>query len=181
MVFHLQLSRAFAGSWGQMSSGVYINENLLVTQLLLEAVKETGRRPFVFASSSSIYGDAEKLPTSETASPKPVSPYGVSKLAMEHLCRLYSARFDVPTIALRYFTVYGPRQRPDMAFRALHPGGKSGRRGRGVRGRPAKPRLYLRVRRRGGDRRGGLRGRPRRGLQHRGRLAGHRARSVGNS
>src|SRR5690606_15089910 len=69
-----------------------------------------------YASSSSVYGDAESFPTSETDRPKPRSPYGVSKLAAEHLCNLYASNFGVPTVSLRYFTVYGPRQRPDMAF-----------------------------------------------------------------
>ncbi len=73
-------------------------------------------RRFVFASSSSVYGDAERLPTCESDTPQPVSPYGVTKLACEHLCHLYFSRFGVPTVPLRYFTVFGPRQRPDMAF-----------------------------------------------------------------
>ena len=77
----------------------------------------TARRPrFVYSSSSSIYGDAPDLPTVETTLPQPVSPYGVTKLAGEHLCRLYAQSAGVPTVSLRYFTVYGPRQRPDMAF-----------------------------------------------------------------
>jgi nucleoside-diphosphate-sugar epimerase len=70
----------------------------------------------VYSSSSSIYGDAPDLPTVETTLPRPISPYGVTKLAGEHLCRLYTQSAGVPTISLRYFTVYGPRQRPDMAF-----------------------------------------------------------------
>jgi nucleoside-diphosphate-sugar epimerase len=70
----------------------------------------------VYASSSSVYGDAERYPTSERDRPQPLSPYGVTKLAAEHLCGLYAACFGVPTVSLRYFTVYGPGQRPDMAF-----------------------------------------------------------------
>ena len=70
----------------------------------------------MYASSSSVYGDAESFPTSETLLPKPVSPYGVTKLAAEHLVYLYWKNFGVPTASVRYFTVYGPRQRPDMAF-----------------------------------------------------------------
>jgi UDP-glucuronate 4-epimerase len=115
VVFHLAAQPGVRRSWGR-EFAVYTDENLLATQRLLEAVKECGPVPFVFASSSSIYGDAERLPTSESAEPMPVSPYGVTKLAGEHLCRLYHSRFSVPTVMLRYFTVYGPRQRPDMAF-----------------------------------------------------------------
>ena len=73
-------------------------------------------RRFVYASSSSVYGDTTALPVTEQATPHPVSPYGVTKLAAEHLCTLYHRNFGVPTVSLRYFTVYGPRQRPDMAF-----------------------------------------------------------------
>jgi UDP-glucuronate 4-epimerase len=115
VVFHLAAQPGVRRSWGQ-EFAVYTNENVLATQRLLEGVKEFGPVPFVFASSSSIYGDAERLPTPESAQPKPVSPYGVTKLACEHLCRLYFSRFEVPAVTLRYFTVYGPRQRPDMAF-----------------------------------------------------------------
>lgn len=70
----------------------------------------------VYASSSSVYGDAERFPTSELDRPAPISPYGVTKLAAEHLCSLYASQFGLPTVSLRYFTVFGPRQRPDMAF-----------------------------------------------------------------
>src|SRR5205823_12582002 len=82
-----------------------------------EAVKGRSLTKFVYASSSSVYGDAESFPTSETALPRPVSPYGMTKLAGEQLAYLYWRSYGVPTVALRYFTVYGPRQRPDMAFR----------------------------------------------------------------
>ena len=115
VVFHLAAQPGVRRSWGQEFE-VYLNENLLAMQLLLEAVREVNVDRFVFASSSSIYGDAERLPTSEVDSPRPVSPYGVTKLAGEHLCHLYFSRFSVPVVMLRYFTVYGPRQRPDMAF-----------------------------------------------------------------
>jgi nucleoside-diphosphate-sugar epimerase len=80
----------------------------------------------VCASSSSIYGDAQALPTPETVCPKPVSPYGVTKLAAEHLCELYRKSYGIPTASLRLFTVYGPRQRPDMAFARLVRAGVSG-------------------------------------------------------
>src|SRR5205085_1490494 len=71
---------------------------------------------FVLASSSSIYGQAERFPTGETDEPRPVSPYGMTKLAAEQLCRVYGSQFDVPWVVLRYFSIFGPRQRPDMAF-----------------------------------------------------------------
>jgi nucleoside-diphosphate-sugar epimerase len=115
VVYHLAGQPGVRRSWGREFE-VYLNENLLATQLLLEAVRDTGVRRFVFASSSSVYGDAERLPTHESDTPRPVSPYGVTKLAGEHLCHLYFSRFGVPTVPLRYFTVFGPRQRPDMAF-----------------------------------------------------------------
>jgi UDP-glucuronate 4-epimerase len=115
VVFHLAAQPGVRRSWGREFE-IYLNDNLLATQRLLEAAKEARLRRFVFASSSSIYGDAESFPTPESAIPRPVSPYGVTKLACEHLCDLYFRRFEVPTVSLRYFTVYGPRQRPDMAF-----------------------------------------------------------------
>jgi len=91
--------------------------NVLATQRLLEAVLHAKSvRRFVNASSSSVYGDTTALPVTETVAPQPVSPYGVTKLAAEHLCTLYHRNFGLPTASLRYFTVYGPRQRPDMAF-----------------------------------------------------------------
>ena len=93
-----------------------MRNNILVTQRLLEAAKGSGIRKLVCASSSSVYGDSPELPLVETARPQPISPYGVTKLAAEHLCYLYCVNYGVPTTSLRYFTVYGPRQRPDMAF-----------------------------------------------------------------
>ncbi|HYL06898.1 MAG TPA: NAD-dependent epimerase/dehydratase family protein, partial [Candidatus Udaeobacter sp.] len=86
------------------------------TQRLLEVLRETRIERFVFGGSSSVYGDAEMFPTKENALPRPVSPYGVTKLGAEHLARVYLRNFGVPTVSVRYFTVYGPRQRPDMAF-----------------------------------------------------------------
>jgi UDP-glucose 4-epimerase len=115
VVYHLAAQPGVRRSWGT-EFGVYANENLLATQMLLEALKDTDVKRVVFASSSSIYGDAESMPTLESAVPRPVSPYGITKLAGEHLCRLYFSRYGVPVVTLRYFTVYGPRQRPDMAF-----------------------------------------------------------------
>ena len=114
-VFHQAAQPRVRSSWGK-NFDVYTQNNILATQRLLEAVKGMSIRRFVFASSSSIYGDTEDLPMTEDSAPKPVSPYGVSKLAAEHLCYLYWKIFGVPVIALRYFTVFGPRQRPDMAF-----------------------------------------------------------------
>jgi UDP-glucose 4-epimerase len=88
----------------------------MATQILLEAVKGRTLKKVVYASSSSVYGQAEKYPTSETALPLPMSPYGTTKLAGERLCYAYHKNYGIPVICLRYFTVYGPRQRPDMAF-----------------------------------------------------------------
>jgi nucleoside-diphosphate-sugar epimerase len=124
-VFHQAGQPGVRRSWGQ-SFEPYVTRNIVATQRLLEAALQAkGLRRLINASSSSIYGDAAELPVSERALPRPVSPYGVTKLAAEHLATVYS-RLGVPTVSLRYFTVYGPRQRPDMAFniflRALHDG-----------------------------------------------------------
>jgi UDP-glucuronate 4-epimerase len=115
VVFHLAAQPGVRASWGREFE-IYLTDNLLATQRLLEASRQTELRRFVFASSSSIYGDAERFPTKESDTPAPVSPYGVTKLAAEHLARQYFRGFGVPTVALRYFTIFGPRQRPDMAF-----------------------------------------------------------------
>jgi nucleoside-diphosphate-sugar epimerase len=115
-VFHEAGQPGVRKSWGE-DFGIYIDANVAATQRLLEgAARSSSIERFVYASSSSIYGDAETFPTPETARPHPLSPYGVTKLAAEHLCTLYAANFGVPTVSLRYFTVYGPGQRPDMAF-----------------------------------------------------------------
>lgn len=97
----------------------YCTNNVLVTQRVLEAAKSVGTPRVVFASSSSVYGNAKSYPTSEDDLPLPYSPYGVTKLAAEHLCSLYAANWGIGTVSLRYFTVYGPRQRPDMAIQRL--------------------------------------------------------------
>ena len=115
VVYHLAGQPGVRVSWGEEFE-IYVRDNILSTQRLLEASREHQLDRFVVASSSSIYGDAESLPTTEDAKPAPVSPYGVTKLAAEHLCRLYHRGFGIPTVALRYFTIFGPRQRPDMAF-----------------------------------------------------------------
>ena len=113
--FHLAAAPGVRRSWGVRFES-YTRNNVLATQRLLEAAKAWPDKPFVYASSSSIYGDAERLPTPEGALPQPSSPYGVTKLAAEHLCALYHRSYGVASVALRYFSVYGPRQRPDMAF-----------------------------------------------------------------
>jgi UDP-glucuronate 4-epimerase len=115
VVFHLAGQPGVRASWGQ-EFDIYLAQNVLTTQKLLEAAKESRPRSFVLASSSSVYGQAERFPTHESDAPRPVSPYGVTKLAAEHLCHLYHAGFGVRTVMLRYFTLFGPRQRPDMAF-----------------------------------------------------------------
>jgi len=115
-IFHLAAQAGVRKSWGR-DFNIYSVNNIEATQLLLEAT--TGMpalERLVYSSSSSVYGDRVAMPMREDALPEPVSPYGVSKLAAEQLCYLYFANFGVPTVALRYFTVYGPRQRPDMAF-----------------------------------------------------------------
>ncbi|MGD1938036.1 MAG: NAD-dependent epimerase/dehydratase family protein [Cyanophyceae cyanobacterium] len=116
VVYHQAAQAGVRASWGEGFKD-YTARNITATQLILEAAKVTPTlKRLVYASTSSIYGDAETLPTSEKLCPKPVSPYGITKLAAEQMCWLYHRNFNVPVTALRYFTVYGPRQRPDMAF-----------------------------------------------------------------
>ena len=115
VVFHQAAQAGVRASWGE-TFRIYVEDNVLATQRLLEACKGSPVRHFVYASSSSVYGDTTDLPVTESSPTRPVSPYGVTKLAAEHLCYLYRVNFGIPTVALRYFTVYGPRQRPDMAF-----------------------------------------------------------------
>ena len=115
MVFHLAAQPGVRASWGTEFSA-YTSHNVLATQRLLERYRDASLERFVYASSSSVYGDAERYPTDETLLPRPFSPYGVTKLAAEHLVMLYGRNFGLPVTSLRYFTVYGPRQRPDMAF-----------------------------------------------------------------
>jgi nucleoside-diphosphate-sugar epimerase len=116
-IFHQAAQAGVRASWGR-EFALYTDCNVLATQRLLDAVVATGNhiQRLVYASSSSVYGNANVLPVTETTIPHPISPYGVTKLAAEHLCSLYHHNFGVPTVSLRYFTVYGPRQRPDMAF-----------------------------------------------------------------
>lgn len=115
VVFHQAAQAGVRASWGAEFS-TYVHHNVLATQRLLERYKGSGLERFVYASSSSVYGDAERYPTDETLLPRPFSPYGVTKLAGEHLVLLYGRNFGMNVCGLRYFTVYGPRQRPDMAF-----------------------------------------------------------------
>jgi UDP-glucose 4-epimerase len=114
-VFHLAAQAGVRKSWGR-DFAVYTTNNIEATQVLLEATLRAKIARFVYASSSSVYGDNVSIPMRENALPQPVSPYGVSKLAAEQLGYLYHVAYGVPFVALRYFTVYGPRQRPDMAF-----------------------------------------------------------------
>lgn len=114
VVYHQAGQPGVRASWRDQF-GLYVSRNILSTQRLLEAAANHGVDRFVYASSSSIYGNAERYPVDESMRPQPFSPYGVTKLAGEHLCSLYAANFGLSTVSLRYFTVYGPRQRPDMA------------------------------------------------------------------
>lgn len=125
-IFHQAAQAGVRASWGEYFSS-YTDNNVLATQRLLDGVRRCPTvRKVVYASSSSIYGNAEAYPTREEATPRPVSPYGVTKLAAEHLMMLYATEFGVPTVSLRYFTVYGPRQRPDMAFNRFIRAGLTG-------------------------------------------------------
>jgi UDP-glucuronate 4-epimerase len=113
-VFHLAAQPGVRGSWGD-GFGRYVQDNIVATQRLFDAMASTGIR-VVMASTSSVYGNAETYPTREDVTPRPVSPYGVTKLACESLARTYAECFGLEPVLLRYFSVYGPRQRPDMAF-----------------------------------------------------------------
>jgi nucleoside-diphosphate-sugar epimerase len=113
-IFHLAAQPGVRGSWGATFAH-YVRDNILATQRLFEAAAPRGVR-IVMSSTSSVYGNAETYPTREDAIPRPVSPYGVTKLACESLARTYTECFGLEVVLLRYFTVYGPRQRPDMAF-----------------------------------------------------------------
>jgi nucleoside-diphosphate-sugar epimerase len=114
-VFHLAAQAGVRKSWGR-DFRTYTSLNVDATQILLEHCVGRPIERVVYASSSSVYGDEVPMPMREDAVPGPVSPYGVTKLAAEHLCQLYALNHGVPAVSLRYFTVYGPRQRPDMGF-----------------------------------------------------------------
>ncbi|HEY6214376.1 MAG TPA: NAD-dependent epimerase/dehydratase family protein, partial [Vicinamibacterales bacterium] len=108
-VFHLAAQAGVRKSWGR-DFDIYTTNNIEASQVLLEACVARSLEKFVYASSSSVYGDDVQMPMKEDAMPQPVSPYGVTKLAAEHLCNLYFTNHGVPAVSLRYFTVYGPRQ-----------------------------------------------------------------------
>ena len=114
-VFHHAAQAGVRPSWGQ-NFAIYVGHNILATQHLLEAAVGADLKKIVYASSSSVYGDTDRIPMCEDIPLHPVSPYGVTKLAAEDLCYLYWKNYGLPVISLRYFTVFGPRQRPDMAF-----------------------------------------------------------------
>jgi len=114
-VFHLAAQAGVRTSWGR-SFETYIRHNIAATQRLLEAAKGRDGPKIIYASSSSVYGLTPDMPMTETSPVRPLSPYGVTKLAAEQLCVLYFRNFGLPTVSLRFFTVYGPGQRPDMAF-----------------------------------------------------------------
>jgi nucleoside-diphosphate-sugar epimerase len=115
IVYHLAAEPGVRASWGVRFER-YVRNNVVATQHLLEATRPFPDKRFVYASSSSIYGEAETFPTPESVIPRPISPYGMTKLSGEHLCNLYTANYGLRIVTVRYFTVYGPRQRPDMAF-----------------------------------------------------------------
>ncbi|MGD1714620.1 GDP-mannose 4,6-dehydratase [Dapis sp. BLCC M172] len=116
IVYHQAAQAGVRASWGEGFRS-YTERNINATQIILEAAKDAPNlKRLVYASTSSVYGNAETFPTPETICPQPVSPYGITKLAAERLGKLYHQNFGVPCVYLRYFTVYGPRQRPDMAF-----------------------------------------------------------------
>ncbi|MBI5878126.1 MAG: NAD-dependent epimerase/dehydratase family protein [Chloroflexi bacterium] len=114
-VFHQAGQPGVLPSWGRLFDQ-YVTNNIIATQRLLEALKGRPLQRFVFASSSTVYGETPDLPVRETSLPRPIVPYGVTKLAAEHLVNMYHLNFGLPAVILRYFSVYGPRQRPDMAL-----------------------------------------------------------------
>jgi nucleoside-diphosphate-sugar epimerase len=126
-VFHLAAEPGVRASWGGRFE-TYVRNNVIATEHLLEAAKAFPEKRLVYSSSSSVYGQAAAFPTSEDAMLRPVSPYGVTKLTAEHLCAAHHAGFGVDVVVLRYFSVYGPRQRPDMAFSIFCDAGLNGRR-----------------------------------------------------
>ena len=115
VIFHLAAQAGVRDSFGARFAD-YVENNVVATQRLLEQAAVTPVKAFTYASSSSVYGASPSWPTSEHSPRRPVSPYGMTKLATEELAGVYMRCFGVPVVGLRYFTVYGPRQRPDMAF-----------------------------------------------------------------
>ena len=146
-MFHLAAQAGVRRSWGR-DFRIYTACNVDATQVLLEACAGACRSSVSSTRrAQSVYGDNVELPMRETARPQPVSPYGVTKLAAEHLCQLYHLNHGVPAVSLRYFTVYGPRQRPDMAFHRFIKAALSGAPISPVRGRRTDQRLHVRRRR----------------------------------
>lgn len=125
IIFHLAGQPSVHNSWGE-DFQVYSNRNIVLTQKLLRAANDAKISRFVNSSSSSIYGRVTSTPTKESDEKRPISPYGVTKLAAENLVTLYGSEFGLSTVSLRYFTVFGPRQRPDMAFNKLIQAGNKG-------------------------------------------------------
>ena len=126
VVFHLAAEPGVRSGWGPRY-GHFVRNNILATQHLLDALKDRDDVRLVFASSSSVYGDASQRPTPEDALREPLSPYGQTKVAAEQLCHLYAANYGLDYVCLRYFTVFGPRQRPDMAFHVFGRAALAGR------------------------------------------------------
>jgi nucleoside-diphosphate-sugar epimerase len=124
-VFHQAAQAGVRASWGTQFEN-YIDSNIRATQRLCEAARDKPIRKFVYASSSSVYGETAELPMREDGRVRPVSPYGVTKLDAENMCLLYHKSYGLPAVCLRYFTVYGPRQRPDMAFHRFLKGAMTG-------------------------------------------------------
>ena len=114
-IFHLAAQAGVRTSWGENFTD-YVDNNIVATQALLELCKKLRLKKLVYASSSSVYGEVDELPMREDTKLSPISPYGVTKLAAEQLSSVYHRNYRIPIVILRYFTVYGPRQRPDMAF-----------------------------------------------------------------
>ncbi len=137
-IFHLAAQPGVHASWENFSA--YVNNNILATQHMLELIKNSKAKKFIFASSSSVYGNAESM--KEGAKLKPISPYGVTKIACEHICNVYASAYETPSVILRYFTVYGPRQRPDMAFSKFISAIDSGRKIR-IYGSPVRDFTYI--------------------------------------
>ena len=177
VVYHLAGQPGVRVSWSDGFSQ-YVTLNVLATQRLLEATRGHSVQRLVYASSSSIYGNAARYPTTEDDVPHPHSPYGVTKLAAEHLCSLYAENWGSPTVSLRYFSVYGPRQRPDMGFSRFFDAIQAGRPLPDLRHRSPDPGLHLRGRRRRRDHRRRYRRHPcRHGVQRRGRIVHQRPRA----
>ena len=146
-VFHLAAQAGVRKSWGRRFRRLYKN-NVEATQRLLEALVGVPIQKYVYASSSSVYGDNVPLPMREDTYLQPLSPYGVSKLAAEHLGHLYWENHGVPAVSLRYFTVYGPRQRPDMGFQRFLTAVKDRQPHNGLRRWRADTGLHVRLRHR---------------------------------